>query len=500
MPEFTSDEAIAKQHTRGKLTASERLESLLDPGSFVEQNRHIRGRVDAFGLGERLAAGDGVVTGTGLVNGRQVWLAAQDFTLLGGSLGEMHAKRIADAAQAAIATGSPFIQINDSGGARIQEGVLSLHGYGTIFRANTEASGVVPQISVILGPCAGGAVYSPAITDFILMVDGVSNMYITGPAVIKQVTGEEISQEELGGTAAHATKSGVAHKRFSTEAACFAWIKELLSLLPSSNRDEPPLIDADDASDRDTPELASLIPDNEHAAYDIRAIITSVGDHGSFLEIHDEYAQNIVVGFSRFAGRTVGIIANQPQMLAGALDINASDKAARFVRFCDAFSVPVLSLVDVPGFLPGVQQEHGGIIRHGAKLLYAIAEARVPKVAVVLRKAFGGAFISMASKGLGYDRVLALPRAQIAVMGPEGAASIIFRREIEGAEDREAARAAKVAEFKEQIVDPHVAAGFGFVDDVISVEHLRSEIVRSFESLARKQESRPPKRHGNIPL
>ena len=500
MPDAASNEAINRQHGRGKLTATERIDALLDAGSFVEQNRHIHGRVDAFGLGDRLAAGDGVLTGTGLVDGRQVWLAAQDFTLLGGSLGEMHAKRIADAAAAAITTGSPFIQINDSGGARIQEGVLSLHGYATIFRANTEASGVVPQISVILGPCAGGAVYSPAITDFILMVDGVSSMYITGPNVIKQVTGEEISQEELGGTAAHATKSGVAHKRFPTEAACFAWIKQLLSLLPSSNREQPPLISSTDPSDRDTPELATAVPDDEHTAYDIRTVVTAVVDRGSFLELHDEYAKNIVVGFARFGGRTVGIIANQPQMLAGALDINASDKAARFVRFCDAFSVPVLSLVDVPGFLPGVQQEHGGIIRHGAKLLYAIAEARVPKVAVILRKAFGGAFISMASKGLGYDRVLALPKAQIAVMGPEGAASIIFRRDIDGADDAEAMRAAKVAEFKEQIVDPHVAAGFGFVDGIISVEHMRSEIIRSFESLARKREERPRKRHGNIPL
>ena len=499
---------IRKQHEKGKLTARERIELLVDAGSFVETERHVRGRTDEFGLGSRLESGDGVLTGSALVGGRQIWLAVQDFTVLGGSLGEMHARRIANALRMAIDTRSPFVQINDSGGARIQEGILSLHGYGEIFRANTDASGVIPQISVILGPCAGGAVYSPAITDFVLMVDEISNMYITGPDVTKQVTGEEISHGELGGAAAHAATSGVAHARFETEVACFSWLKRLLTYLPDADVvgtriDASPVAAAmgeNDSPDRLTPELATILPQDEHAGYDVREVITSVADANSFLEIHADYAKNVVIGFARLAGRSVGIIASQPSWLAGALDINASDKAARFLRFCDAFGIPIVSLVDVPGFLPGVAQEHGGIIRHGAKMLYAIAEATVPKIALILRKAYGGAYISMASKGLGYDRVLALPTARVAVMGPEGAASVIFRREIAAAEDPDAVRAAKVGEFRESVMDPHVAASYGHLDLIIEPVAARRELVRSLEMLATKRGTRPPRKHGNLPL
>jgi acetyl-CoA carboxylase carboxyltransferase component len=498
-------ERAEKQHARGKQTAWERLETLLDAGSFVESMALARGRTDAFGLGDRLEDGDGVVTGSGLVHGRQVWVAAQDFTMLGGSLGEMHAARIAHAGEQALATRTPFIQINDSGGARIQEGILSLEGYARIFRLNTHASGVIPQISIILGPCAGGAVYSPAITDFILMVDGVSNMYITGPDVIRAVTGEEVTHEDLGGAAAHAVRSGVAHARFATEAACFTWTKQLLSLLPPNASTPARLVETDDPPDRLAPEIASIIPQNEHAAYDVRDVIAAIADAPSggdpgFLEIHREYAPNVVVGFARLAGRTTGFMASQPSVLAGALDINASDKAARFVRFCDAFGIPVVSLADVPGFLPGVAQEHGGIIRHGAKLLYAIAEATVPKVALVLRKAYGGAYICTASRRLGYDRVLALPSARIAVMGAEGAANVIFRRQIKAAEDPAAERERRVEEFRESVMDPGNAARLGFVDAIIEPEQARRELIRSLETLSTKQEHRAPRKHGNLPL
>ncbi|TVQ28882.1 MAG: methylmalonyl-CoA carboxyltransferase [Spirochaetaceae bacterium] len=491
---------IERQHEKGKLTAQERIDLFVDTGSFVETERHVVGRTHDFGLADKIEPGDGVITGSALVDGRQVWLAVQDFTVMGGSLGEMHAQRIANAERMAIRTRTPFIQINDSGGARIQEGVLSLHGYGAIFRENTNASGVIPQISVILGPCAGGAVYSPAITDFVLMVDRISNMYITGPDVIRQVTGEEISHEDLGGASAHCAKSGVAHARFDSEQACFAWVKRLLDILPSHAGGTAPLHDGADDADRETPEIDSIVPVAEQAGYDVRKVVASVCDAGSFLEIHAEYAKNIVVGFARLAGRSVGIMANQPSFLAGALDINASDKAARFVRFCDAFGIPVISFADVPGFLPGVGQEHGGIIRHGAKMLYAIAEATVPKLAIILRKAYGGAFISMASKALGYDRVLALPRAQIAVMGAEGAAAIVYRREITGADDPDGERARRIAEFKERVMDPGVAAGFGYVDEIIEAHRMRPEVIRSLEILASKRESREPRKHGNVPL
>ena len=500
MSDGRSPGPIVKQHPNGKLGARERIDLLVDAGSFLETEAHVVGRVHDFGLDAKLKRGDGVVTGSALVCGRQAWLAAQDSTILGGSLGEMHASRIVDTARMAIQTGSPFIQINDSGGARIQEGVLSLHGYGTIFRMNTHASGVIPQISVILGACAGGAVYSPAITDFTAMVDGVSTMYITGPDVIRQVTGEEITHEALGGAAAHCTRSGVAHARFSTEAECLAWVRTLLAYLPANCDERPPVVHTDDPADRRTPELERIIPTEERVGYDVRDVIRVICDEASFLEIHAEYAPNVVVGFARLAGRCAGVIANQPSVLAGTLDINASDKAARFVRFCDCFQIPIVSLVDVPGYLPGVSQEHGGIIRHGAKMLYAIAEATVPRIALIMRKAYGGAYISMASKGLGYDRVLALPSARIAVMGPEAAAGIIFRREIAAASDPAAERACRIAELTSAITDPMVAAGYGFLDKIIEPAAVRSELIASLRMLAEKHEPRAPRRHGNVPL
>jgi len=491
---------VEAQHAKGKLAARERIELLADPGSLIEQQPYIAGRVTDFGLGEKKFLGDGVVSGTAKVAGRQVFLFSQDFTVLGGSLGEMHAERIVEVQSLALKNGAPFIQINDSGGARIQEGTLSLNGYAKIFRANTLASGVIPQFSVILGPCAGGAVYSPAITDFILMVDGVSNMYITGPDVIRAVTGEEISHEELGGAQAHCAKSGNAHFRFATEAECMEFLRRLLGYLPSNNLEMPPLGPTADPADRETPELEGLLPDDPRKPYDIRRFIAAAFDRDTFLEVQAEFAPNVVVGFARLAGRTVGVFANQPQYYAAALDINSSDKAARFIRFCDCFNIPIVSLVDVPGFLPGVAQEHGGIIRHGAKILYAIAEATVPKIALILRKAYGGAFIAMASKALGYDRVLALPTAEIAVMGAEGAANIIFRKEIAGAADPQAARAEKIRLFSESFMNPFVAAGYGYVDDVIEPRYARIELARSLEMNIRKREDRPAKKHGNIPL
>ncbi len=493
-------ERIEKQHEKGKLTARERMERLLDPDSLVEDQAYVTGRSVDFGMDKKRFYGDGVVAGSGKVDGKQVFFASQDFTVLGGSLGEMQASRIADAQENALKTGSPFIAVNDSGGARIQEGVLSLQGYARIFRNNTLASGVVPQFSIILGPCAGGAVYSPAITDFIFMVDTVSNMYITGPEVIKTVTGEEISQEDLGGAAAHCGVSGVAHFRFPGEDECLAFIRRLLSYLPSNNRELPPVAPVEDSPDRETPGILSVLPEDEKQSYDVREIIQEVVDPNSFLEVQRDYAGNVVVGFGKLAGRTVGFFANQPRVYAAALDINASDKAARFLRFCDSFNIPIVTLADVPGFLPGVDQEHGGIIRHGAKILYAVAEATVPKLALILRKAYGGAFISMASKGLGYDRVMAYPGAQIAVMGPEGAANIIFRRDITGAEKPEEKRAEKIQEFKESVTTPFNAARFGYIDDVIDPAHTRSELIRSLEMYMRKTEERPQKKHGNMPL
>ena len=494
------EERIAAQHEKGKLTARERIDLLLDAGSFIEHQVYVQGRSSDFGMADKRSLGDGAVTGTGKIGGRQVFLASQDFTVLGGSLGEMQAERIAEVQRLALLGGSPFIQINDSGGARIQEGILSLHGYAKIFRNNTLASGVIPQISVILGPCAGGAVYSPAITDFVLMVDNVSNMYITGPDVIKAVTGEEISHEELGGASAHTAKSGVAHFRFGSEQECLAFLPRLLSYFPANNMEQAPIFDTGDSPDRLTPEVFDIVPEDERQPYDVKDLIAVAFDRDSFVEVHADWAQNVVVGFARLAGRSVGIFANQPKVYAAALNIDASDKAARFIRFCDSFNIPIVSIVDVPGFLPGVSQEHGGIIRHGAKVLYAIAEATVPKVALIVRKAYGGAFISMASKGLGYDRVISLPTSQIAVMGAEGAANIIFRREIKESDDPERKRIEMIERFKEGVMDPMIAAGFGYVDDIVDPILTRIELIRSLEMNARKREERPRKKHGNIPL
>ena len=491
---------LAAQHQKGKLSARERLELLLDEGSFIEHQPYVTVRATDFGVAETKFLGDGVISGTGKVGGKQVFLFSQDFTVLGGSLGEMHADRIAEVQMLALKNGTPFIQINDSGGARIQEGVLSLHGYAKIFKANTLASGVIPQFSVILGPCAGGAVYSPAITDFVFMVDKISNMYITGPEVIKAVTGEEISHEELGGAQAHCLKSGNAHFRFASEADCLQFLRRLLSYLPSNNMELPPVVDSGDPADRETPELADILPEEPKRPYDMRDFIRAIFDRNSFLEVHADYARQVVVGFAKLNGRTVGVFANQPKFFAAALDINSSDKAARFLRFCDAFNIPFISLADVPGFLPGIAQEHGGIIRHGAKALYAVAEATVPKIALIVRKAYGGAFIVMASKALGYDRVLALPTAEIAVMGAEGAASIIFRKEIKAAADPEAMRREKIEAFKETVMNPFIAAGFGYVDEVIDPRYARIELIRSLEMNIHKREDRPSRKHGNIPL
>ncbi len=494
------EERVKAQHEKGKLTARERIDLLLDSDSFIEHQPYIAVRATDFDLDKKKFMGDGVVSGSGKVEGRQVFLFAQDFSVLGGSLGEMHAERIAEAQTLSLKTGTPFIQINDSGGARIQEGILSLHGYAKIFKANTLASGVVPQFSVILGPCAGGAVYSPAITDFILMVDGVSKMYITGPDVIKAVTGEVIGHDELGGAATHCQKSGNAHFRFATEQECLIFLRKLISYLPANNREMPPVAENDDPVDRETPELFDLLPEDPRRPYDVRDFIAQIFDRDSFLEVQAEYGMSVVVGFAKLNGRTVGIFANQTKFMAAALEINSSDKAARFIRFCDAFNIPIISLVDVPGFLPGIAQEHGGIIRHGAKILYAIAESTVPKVALIIRKSYGGSFIAMSSKALGYDRVLAYPTAEIAVMGAEGAANIIFRREIKAAENPEEKRLEKIEEFKQTVMNPFIAAGLGYVDDIIEPRHTRIEMIRSLEMIVRKQEERPAKKHGNIPL
>ncbi|MBN2051233.1 MAG: acyl-CoA carboxylase subunit beta [Spirochaetales bacterium] len=494
------ESGVQKQHEKGKLTARERISTFLDDSTFIESNAFATVRTKEFGMDTKRFPGDGVVAGSGKVNGRQVFLSSQDFTVLGGSLGEMHAFKIASAQELALQNGVPFVSINDSGGARIQEGVLSLEGYARIFKNNTLSSGVIPQISVILGPCAGGAVYSPAITDFIFMVDNVSHMYITGPAVIKAVTGEDISHEELGGPLPHCGKSGVAHFRFTSEEECFEALKRLLSYLPSNNRELPPVVDTGDPADRKNDGLFSILPEDAKRPYDVKDIIAEVYDKDSFLEVHADYAKNIVVGFAKLAGRTVGIMANQPKFLAASLDIDSSDKAARFLRFCDAFNVPITTLVDVPGYLPGIAQEHGGIIRHGAKLLYAIAEANVPKIAVILRKAYGGSMIAMSSKTLGYDRTLAWPTAEIAVMGAEGAANIIFRKDIDEAEDKAAKRAEKIEEFRENFMNPYIAAELGIIDDVIDPAYTRIELIRALELHSRKREEKPAKKHGNIPL
>lgn len=491
---------IEKQHATGKKTARERITILLDPGSFVEIGQFVTHRATEFGMTSVEAPGEGVITGYGLIDGRQVYIYSQDFTVIGGTLGEMHAAKICRIMDLALKTGCPIIGINDSGGARIQEGVDALNGYGEIFKRNTLSSGVIPQISVILGPCAGGAVYSPALTDFIFMVNQVSQMFITGPQVIKSVTGEEVSPETLGGAKTHNTKSGVAHFMASTEEECFQQIRLLLGYLPSNNLQETPLVTNTDPIGRQNNTLQTLIPPEPNRPYDVRDILQLVLDQGQFLEIQTHYAQNITIGYGRLNGQPVGIIANQPKFLAGCLDINASDKAARFIRFCDAFNIPLLTLVDTPGYLPGTEQEYGGIIRHGAKLLYAYSEATVPKITLILRKAYGGAYLAMCARSLGADQVIAWPTAEIAVMGPEGAANIIFRKEIAEAEEPISMRQEKINDYRDRFANPYVAASRGYVDTVIDPAQTRPYLIQSLEALVTKKENRPGKKHGNFPV
>jgi propionyl-CoA carboxylase beta chain len=494
-------ERIEKQHAAGKLTARERVELLLDPGSFVEIDALVTHRCTDFGMEEQRVPGDGVVGGYGTVDGRLVYLFAQDFTVFGGSLSETNAKKICKVMDLAVENGAPVVGLNDSGGARIQEGVESLGGYADIFLRNTLASGVVPQVSAIMGPCAGGAVYSPAITDFVFMVEDTSYMFVTGPDVIRTVTHEEVTKEELGGASTHASKSGVAHFTRPNDAACLAAVRELLSYLPSNNVDDPPAVASDDPPDREDEALDELIPADPNKPYDIKKLIAGVVDDGRFFEVHAAYARNLVVGFARLGGRSVGVVANQPAYLAGVLDIDASLKGARFVRFCDAFNVPLVTFEDVPGFLPGTQQELGGLIKHGAKLLYAFAEATVPKLTVITRKAYGGAYCVMASKHIRTDVNLAYPTAEIAVMGPEGAVNILYRREIEAAGEGAAeARAARVAEYRAKFSNPYVAAERGFVDAIIHPRQTRPRLVRALRQLAGKRQDVPAKKHGNIPL
>jgi propionyl-CoA carboxylase beta chain len=473
---------------------------LCDPGSFVELDRYVRHREAEFGMRERRPYGDAVVTGYGTVLGRKMFLFSQDFTVFGGSLSEVFAEKICKVMDLAAKFGCPVIGINDSGGARIQEGVVSLAGYAEIFWRNVQCSGVIPQISLVLGPCAGGAVYSPAITDFVLMVEGSSYMFITGPDVVKTVTGEEVTQEELGGAATHATKSGVAHLTAPDEEACLDDARYLLSFLPQNNRELAPFHEPSDPVDREDPELDGLVPDNPNKPYDVKQVIEKVVDDGEFLEIQPHFAANIVCGFARLGGRSVGVVGNQPQSLAGVLDIDSSSKAARFVRTCDAFNVPLVTFVDVPGFLPGTAQEWGGIIRHGAKLLYAYAEATVPKLAVITRKAYGGAYDVMSSKHIRADFNFAWPTAEVAVMGPEGAVNIIFRNELAEADDPEGRRAELIDEYRERFANPYSAAERGYVDEVIEPRRTRPMLIDALETASTKREPRPPRKHGNIPL
>lgn len=492
--------AIEKQHAKGKKTARERLELLLDPGSFVEFDKFSVHRCYHFGMNEKQIMGDGVITGWGKIEGRPVYVFSHDFTVFGGSLGEVFAEKICKIMDLAVQNGAPVIGINDSGGARIQEGVVSLAGYADIFYRNVQASGVVPQISVIMGPCAGGAVYSPALTDFTFMVEGSSHMFITGPDVVKTVTGEEISFEDLGGAHTHAAISGVAHLAYPDEESCLEHVRYLLSFLPPNNLDAAPVAASDDPFDRLCPELDSIIPDNPNKPYDIKQIIESVIDDGEFFETQPEYAANLITGFGRMAGKTVGIVANQPLVLAGVLDINASVKGGRFVRFCDAFNIPLITFVDVPGFLPGKDQEYGGIIRHGAKLLYAYAEATVPKITLITRKAYGGAYDVMCSKHLHADVNFAWPTAEIAVMGPQGAVQIISRKQIAEAEDPESETLRLTEAYKETFSNPYVAAQRGYIDDVILPSETRKHLVQALDMNQFKRHPAPQRKHGNIPL
>ena len=491
--------AIEKQHAKGKLTARERIDKLLDPGSFVEIDEFVEHRCVNFGMDKKIYSGDGVVTGYGTIDGRLVYVFSQDFTVMGGSLGEMHAKKICKVMDLAVTNGAPVIGLNDSGGARIQEAVDSLSGYGNIFYRNTIASGVVPQLSAIVGPTAGGAVYSPALTDFIFMVDKIGIMHITGPAVIKAVTGEDVTSEQIGGARAHNQISGNAHFFAVNEEECFAQIRKLLSYLPSNNMEEPPFVETDDPVDRTEMALREMVPTNPNKGYKVQDVIQKVVDNGEFFEVQPMWARNMVTGFARVGGLVIGIIANQASVMAGCLDIDASDKASRFIRYCDAFNIPIVTFVDVPGYLPGKAQELGGIIRHGAKLLYAYSEATVPLITVVLRKAYGGAYLGMCSKDLGADVVLAWPQAEIAVMGAEGAANIIFRKEIEAAEDPQAERAKKIEEYREAFATPYQAAKRGFVDRVILPEETRLEIYNALVQTEGKRVLRPRRKHGVMP-
>ncbi len=493
------DKRIEDQHKKGKLTARERLEQFLDPGSFVEIGTFVQTGLEDASTIDIPHPGEGVVTGHGTVGGRLVYIFAQDFTVAGGSLGELHAAKICRVMDLAAKNGAPFIGLNDSGGARIQEGVMSLDGYGNIFYRNTVYSGVVPQISVVMGPCAGGAVYSPALTDFVFMVDNSSYMFITGPQVIKAVTGEEVTPEKLGGSHTHNETSGVAHFRAADEGECLEKLKKLLSFLPPNNLNDAPAFPPAEPT-LSSEELLELVPPDPNKPYDVVDVISRIVDGSDFFQVHEHYARNAVVGFARMQGQSVGIIANQPKVLAGCLDINSSDKIARFVRFCDCFNIPLVTFVDVPGYLPGVNQEYGGIIRHGAKILYAYSEATVPQISIILRKAYGGAYIAMNGRCLGADLALAWPTAEVAVMGPEGATNIIYRKEIEKAEDPQQERTKRVDEYRERYANPYITAARGWIDDVIDPRETRRHLIRSLEMLKNKFEERPRKKHGNIPL
>lgn len=491
---------IEAQHAKGKLTARERVDLLLDANSFEEIGQFVTHRCENFGMEQQRIPGDGVVTGTGLIDGRQVAVFSQDFTVFGGSLSEEHARKIARLMDIAMRVGIPVIGLNDSGGARIQEGVVSLAGYSSLFLRNVQASGVIPQLSAILGPCAGGAVYSPALTDFIFMVDGTSYMHITGPDVVKTVTHEDVTSEDLGGASVHASTSGVSHFTCSDDAECLARVRRLLSFLPLNNAEQPPSQECDDPLDRRAEELNSLIPESPNQPYDMNAVLSAIVDDGEFMEIQPDFARNLLIGFARLGGHPVGIVANQPSAMAGVLDIDASEKGARFVRFCDAFNIPIVTFEDVPGFLPGTQQELGGIIRRGAKLLYAYCEATVPKLTVITRKAYGGAYCVMSSKSTGGDWNVAWPSSQVAVMGAEGAAKIIFRREIQGADDPAAEEKRKVAEYEERFSNPLDAAARGFVDAVIEPADTRRQLIRALQLHRSKRDSMPAKKHGCMPL
>ncbi len=500
--ELEKPEFAERQHQKGKLTARERIELLLDPESFVELDPFVESRFDIFGLDQKKISGGAVVTGWGKINGRPVYLYSQDFSRMGGSLGELHGQKIVKVIESAQKTGCPSIGIIDSGGARIQEGISSLDGYAAIFRAMIKSSGVIPQITVVVGPSAGGASYSPGLSDFVFMVEGISQMYITGPEVIRSVTGEKISFDELGGAAVHGLKSGCAHFVFKSEQDCFLGVKKLLSFLPQNNLEDPPRQKGlfADFFERENQKLLEIVPEDEKKGYDMKEVIEEIFDKNSFLEVQSGFALNVIVGLARLDGYVVGIVANQTKLMAGILDIDSSDKVARFVRFCDAFNIPLINLVDTPGYLPGTDQEHRGIIRHGAKVLYAFAEATVPKISLILRKAFGGAYIALSSRQLGYDRVLAWPSSQIAVMGPEQAVKIIYRKEIAESKDPRKLEKEKIQELREVFLDPYQAAKLGQVDTIIHPKDTRVTLIKSLESLLNKRESKVARKHGNIPL